>query len=203
MSWNGMLQKHGCRSCGKSLNADGNHPAELYAGTYTGLCYECTGKAAFCFDTEEVDGAQHWDHPPCCPSHRRDRTHHIGYPDCEKCNGKGAYMVSRCDGAGGSYLSYCEDCCARYNNHPHRKRIADTARRIVRASRNALIKHLIDKRYASRRKRRNRDDGKKLKDHLGKTIWIYCSDQMLEWQKAIYAARQQRLVDAMTRAGRL
>ena len=39
--WDGMYPQHECSGCGKLLNADGGHPAELYAGTYTGLCYEC------------------------------------------------------------------------------------------------------------------------------------------------------------------
>lgn len=44
MAWDGMLGPIGsihCNRCGKPLNKDGGHPAELYAGTYTGLCYGC------------------------------------------------------------------------------------------------------------------------------------------------------------------
>lgn len=29
----GMLPQHGCKGCGRVLNKDGYHPAELYAGT--------------------------------------------------------------------------------------------------------------------------------------------------------------------------
>lgn len=42
MDEHGFLPAHPCRNCGRQLRgADSSYPAELYAGTYTGICYEC------------------------------------------------------------------------------------------------------------------------------------------------------------------
>jgi hypothetical protein len=100
-----------CRVCGKRLNADGHHPAELYAGTFTGLCYGCERGAAYVVpDSELPDGARRVSHPPSCPSWRRDRTEHWAYPDCEECGGMGARMRY---GRNGQYTEYCRPCLTR------------------------------------------------------------------------------------------
>lgn len=100
-----------CKVCGKVLNADGGHPAELYAGTYSGLCYACErGPAYVVPDSELPDGGRLVSHPPACPSWRRDRTTHWGYPDCEECKGQGARKRY---GHNGDYTEYCRACMAR------------------------------------------------------------------------------------------
>lgn len=119
-NWDGMLPARSCTGCGKQLNADGNHPAELYAGTYTGLCYTCEKKPFFVTRTE-FDGALILSYPPHCPSWRRDRETFIAYDDCEKCHGKGRFMVSRSFSQGGPYPKNCDVCSARYHNNPIRR----------------------------------------------------------------------------------
>jgi hypothetical protein len=100
-----------CKVCGKTLNADGNHPAELYAGTFTGLCYTCERGGPYVVPGSELpDGGRRVSHPPACPSWRRDRTDHWGYPDCENCKGQGAKMRHT---AMNQYLEYCKPCMAR------------------------------------------------------------------------------------------
>lgn len=102
-----------CRVCSKVLNADGGHPAELYAGTYTGLCYGCErGPAYVVPDSELPDGARLVSWPPSSPSWRRDRTTHWAYPDCEECDGMGAHVRSRSQW-GGQWTESCRPCMAR------------------------------------------------------------------------------------------
>lgn len=116
----GMLPAHNCKQCDKPLNADGYHPAELYAGTYTGLCYKCQNSDVRLIYTAPLDGCQSWEFPPHCPSWRRDRERFLAYPACEKCEGKGRLWVGRSDAQGGSYSQQCPDCSARYWSHPLR-----------------------------------------------------------------------------------
>lgn len=100
-----------CRACGKTLNADGMHPAELYAGTFTGLCYGCERSGSYVVPGSELpDGGRLISHPPASPSWRRDRTTHWAYPDCEECGGKGARMRYS---NWGQYLEYCRPCMTR------------------------------------------------------------------------------------------
>ena len=68
--WDGMLPQHPCKWCGKLLNQDGYHPAELYAGTYTGLCSSCESFGPRILQ-EFYDGCKLISHPPSTPSHRR------------------------------------------------------------------------------------------------------------------------------------
>jgi hypothetical protein len=100
-----------CKGCGKVLNADGGHPAELYAGTFNGLCYACTGRSGFVVETFE-DGCQLWSYPPHCPSWRRDRETAYGYADCPDCKGSGRVAPSR--GQFGPIPKHCSDCLARH-----------------------------------------------------------------------------------------
>lgn len=100
-----------CRVCDVVLNADGGHPAELYAGTFTGLCYRCErGPAYVVPDSELPDGARLLSWPPASPSWRRDRTTHWAYPDCEECAGKGARMRYS---SMNQYTESCRPCLAR------------------------------------------------------------------------------------------
>lgn len=92
-----------CVGCGKQLNADGNHPAETYAGTYNGLCYPCTSKGPFIVGQRVIDSGVVWSYPPHCPSWRRDRESKVFYWDCPTCGGYGkrdhhvGYGTVRCD----------------------------------------------------------------------------------------------------------
>lgn len=117
----GFYPQHNCKQCGKPLNADGYHPAELYAGTYTGLCYRCELSEERLLQVNPLDGAQHWEFPPHCPSWRRTRERFTGYLGCDLCKGRGRLWVGRSDAQGGSYSKQCETCSARFFNHPLRK----------------------------------------------------------------------------------
>jgi hypothetical protein len=120
-----IMDRHGmlppdmcCARCAKPLNRDGNHPAELYAGTYNGLCYGCTSAGAFVEKVAGLDGARRVSWPPHCPSWRRDREHHIGYEGCPDCDGLGIRKGTRGNGSGGTS---CEFCSAGYAAHPVRR----------------------------------------------------------------------------------
>jgi len=121
MDSHGMLPAHQCRQCGRQLNADGGHPAELYAGTYTGLCYQCERSGERLVHVARLDGAEVWEFPPHCPSWRRDRERFIGFRGCQVCAGKGRLWVGRADAQGGSYTEQCKECSARYWDHPLRQ----------------------------------------------------------------------------------
>lgn len=120
--WDGMLPPHNCKRCGKPLNADGFHPAELYMGTYTGLCYACE-KAPMYIESTAPDGGQRLSYPPTSPSHRRERETYIAYPDCPDCEGKGRFYISRSLAQGRGYYRFCRTCTDRWSGHPFRKRI--------------------------------------------------------------------------------
>ncbi len=111
-----MLGGLACRQCAKPLNADGNHPAEAYAGTYTGLCYACERGGAYDTGERAASGAERWSHPPHCPSWRRDREAYWYFPDCA-CT-KGRQWISRSDAFGGSYTVNCPACWKRHIEHP-------------------------------------------------------------------------------------
>ncbi len=114
MAWDdqGMYPQHPCKGCGKPLNTDGGHPAELYAGTYTGLCYACERKGPFVVATFE-DSCRLVSHPPHCPSWRRDREEYCWYENCDQCQ-QGRVTVSRSNSAGGSYTQSCPACAPRH-----------------------------------------------------------------------------------------
>lgn len=132
----GFLPQQNCQGCGKPLNRDKN-PAELYAGTFTGLCYECERKAAY-VTYEFSDGAKYWSHAPHCPSWRRDRETFIAYDDCPECKEKhGRIMVSRNFSQGGPYPIQCQTCLSRYTSHPERQASTaaiDKARQVLDSS---------------------------------------------------------------------
>ena len=114
MSWDGMLSKRNCEKCNKPLNVDGNHPAELYAGTYTGLCYSCQREGAYEIE-KGPNGEKFMSHPPHCPSWRRDRETYWWFEDCTnpECN-KGKIIVYRDLGKRGNYSTYCKECFDRH-----------------------------------------------------------------------------------------
>jgi len=122
MDRDGMLGAPGeikCRGCGKGLDADGGHPAERYAGTFTGLCYGCEGGPAFDTGKREASGAEVWSHPPHAPSWRRDRQTYVWFHDCSnpRCQ-HGRTWISRSDPQGGSYTVNCPACWKRHFEHP-------------------------------------------------------------------------------------
>ena len=116
----GMLPAHLCKCCGAEL---GKNPAEVYLGTYTGLCYACQNGAAYPERTYS-SGAVTWSFPPHCPAWRRDREHFIGFADCTdpRCGGQGRIMISRRDSQGGSYPINCDACSTRHYSHPLTRR---------------------------------------------------------------------------------
>ena len=113
MDTHGMLPRQPCRQCGKPLNGDGRHPAELYAGTFTGLCYSCQNSGRYVVETYP-DGARLLSFPPHCPSWRRDREEYIAYENCPDCQGKGHITVSRSCSQGGPYPIHCSRCLTRF-----------------------------------------------------------------------------------------
>lgn len=102
-----------CQRCSRGIDRDGNHPAQRYAGTYTGLCETCVVAPAMLAETL-YDGAQVWDWPPHCPAWRTDRQKFIAYPGCAECRGHGRMVVSRHDAHGGDYPYNCRSCLLRY-----------------------------------------------------------------------------------------
>lgn len=107
-----------CLGCGRQLNGDGGHPAELYAGTFNGLCYPCTSAGPYVVGVAVLDGLRKLSYPPSCPSWRRDREREYAYPDCPKCLGSGRYVWAR--SGRGRQSAHCEDCFARWTHHPAR-----------------------------------------------------------------------------------
>jgi hypothetical protein len=110
--WDGMLPAGTkCKRCGKVLNADGGHPAELYAGTYTGECYSCArenGRVERGYPTGARELSYLDDYQPL------RRSQFTAYADCEVCQGQGYIHISRALAFGGSYKSYCQPCLDRH-----------------------------------------------------------------------------------------
>lgn len=138
MAFDGMLPEGAkCKKCGKLLNADGGHPAELFLGTYTGLCYSCERSGPYTVGVFKLDGAVKISYPPHSPAWSREREEYTGYPDCPDCQGSGRRYVSRplyrggsYYSYGGSYYSYCRRCHETFWDHPRRKRHSRTANRL-------------------------------------------------------------------------
>lgn len=124
MTWDGFLPPGmTCLHCGAELaGVYSGRPAESYLGTYNGLCYRCTGRAAFAVRVELLDRATWWEWPPHCPSWRRARETFVGYAGCEHCGGQGRIMKPRYSAGGGSYAANCKPCMDRYRAHPVRVR---------------------------------------------------------------------------------
>lgn len=150
----GMFPQHDCYQCRTPLNADGGHPAELYAGTYTGLCYRCQNGPVYVEAYYPFDGAIVLNYAPHCPSWRRDRELYTAYPDCQECRGRGMLWVSRAMSMGGSYRSFCNTCSNRFHFHPTRNHHSKRVSRIYSAAQNLFRKKVKGKeRYAKRRGR--------------------------------------------------
>jgi len=127
MDENGMLPPHNCHRCGKPLNADGNRPAELYLGTYTGLCTACMNASPY--EVKRlISGAKLMSHPPHLPSWRRSREEFIWFEDCpDKCI-KG--VVPGTWGGWSNYPKQCPTCLARHENHPEVRRYKEDQKKL-------------------------------------------------------------------------
>lgn len=116
--WDGFYPPHPCKRCGKMLRGkDSGYPAELYAGTATGLCYPCTSEGPYFTGEVLVSGAKVYSHPPSCPSHRRDRNTYYFFEDCKKCQ-FGTVWKHSPGPFGGTYHCQCEECSNRHYSHP-------------------------------------------------------------------------------------
>jgi len=120
-----VMDRHGmlpddifCVRCAKPLNAGGRRPAELYAGTFTGICGGCMNEGAYVVEVAVLDGCRKVSWPPDQPSYRRDRRKHLGYEGCPDCQGMG--VASYGESTFGRYRESCKACLARYSEHPVR-----------------------------------------------------------------------------------
>jgi hypothetical protein len=141
MSWDGFYPDVTCTRCGKimgdKVGDSYNRPAEVYAGTYTGLCNVCMNEADYTVK-EYGCGAKLISTKPNLPSYRRDRQEHIAYTDCLVCSGKG-WIMER--GQHGSYKGYCKACMTRFYNYPQRVFRA----KYIEAERHNILKLLSDR----------------------------------------------------------
>jgi hypothetical protein len=140
-----------CQRCGKQLNADGNHPAELYAGTFNGLCYPCTNGSKYVEGTRLVDGGTVWNYPPHLPSWRRSRETYVFFWDCEQCHGEGVRPswdnTARCPTCSKRAYTYGPG----HDHHDYRRRALDAAQ--ARFERR-LAAHLKLPKRTSRKRRK-------------------------------------------------
>ncbi len=134
-----VMDRHGmlpddwfCGRCAKPLNADGNHPAEIYAGTFNGLCYGCTSAGPYVAAVTALDGCRRVSWPPHSPSWRRDRESHYGYEGCGTCGGMGIVLPAYRSPDNGGGKS-CPDCLARYAAHPQRAGWSQWSERIMQS----------------------------------------------------------------------
>lgn len=140
MDARGFLPPQPCRNCGVALQGEGSgRPAELYAGTFTTLCYTCERLPAIHVATYSC-GAKLWSHPPHCPSWRRDREEFRGYEGCQVCRGFGSVMVPRHNAQGGSYPENCQACWDRWIKHPPRLAAHEAERTLQEAARDLRVK---------------------------------------------------------------
>lgn len=168
-----------CNRCGAVLNVDGGHPAELYAGTYTGLCDRCTRAGPYVIKTY-LDGAQLIDVAPSSPAHRRDREKYFAYSDCDVCGGEGHRRIVRADARGGSYNHQCPVCAERFYGHPERERYHKTRMRLEDAYQALYVISLKKARLFSAAKRGDKAD--KIKPIQARVQ--ACYDRMCVWHEA-------------------
>lgn len=126
----GMLPAAPCARCGRPLGESGR-PAELYAGTFTGLCYGCERTGPYPAG-HLPDGAVRFSYPPHCPSWRRDREEFWAYPDCADCGGAGCHWQYRNSVMGGSYRTHCAPCQERATR-PYRENTAAAVAQVADA----------------------------------------------------------------------
>ena len=105
-----------CRGCGKPLNADGDHPAEHYAGTFQGLCTACTQREPFVVKTLP-SGLKQWSCPPHCPQWRRDREVFMQAEGCGCDHGR-EWKIERGVWGTNRYPMQCTRCADKHYGHP-------------------------------------------------------------------------------------
>lgn len=136
----GFYPQHDCKRCGKPLHgADSGYPAELYAGTYTGLCYPCTAEKPYLVHVSLLDGAMTYNHPPSNSAYRRNRENYVYYDGCS-CN-LGA--VRKSGRYGDYYTLQCEDCSRIYYTEPWRVWYNNIVRKMWRAAENTYNNRMI------------------------------------------------------------
>jgi hypothetical protein len=185
-----------CTECGKQLDADGGHPAEMYLGTYNGLCYGCTSRGPYVARVAVLDGCQEVSWPPASPSYRRDRASHFGYPDCQACDGLGLVKpVYRGYDTGGKA---CEACLARYQGHPVRTWYWDRRRRIMEVAQEVFSRQVSELAGVPKRCSHKREQ------ELREAFFASVGDEQAvrAWKKALpVKLRTDRLLAAHQRKG--
>ena len=149
MSWDGFLPEGTkCEQCGNILKKD----AELYAGTFTGLCRSCENISSK-VEVTYFDGAVRISYPPHCPSWRRNRDSFMAYADCKECRGSGKKTITRGMASGGSYPINCPSCSDKFYNHPLRVWKSKRYDRIIEKAQSAYLTLLkINKIYTKAKK---------------------------------------------------
>lgn len=166
-----------CLGCGKTLNADGGHPAELYAGTYTGLCYGCERKPSYIQGTYTLDGALLLSYPPHAPSWRRARESFTAYVDCGTCEGRGRLMKR---GQWEQYPVQCQMCFERFYGQPLRRWASQRESRIRRAAQNVYEAVLRRARLYGLAKRGKAPSDRL--DALRAPVWARYERVMVRWR---------------------
>ena len=144
-----------CRICKVQLNKDGFHPAELYAGTYTGLCYKCEAAPYFVEHTY-FDGALRVSYPPSSPSWRRDRETFTAYADCTICQGKGVESTFYNNWT--NHRVACKMCSTRYYDNAVRVKTGNTRRKLYIIAESLWERKLTNKVKAALGKGRHKKD---------------------------------------------
>lgn len=130
MDENGFLPPQPCRRCGRQLEGEGSgRPAELYAGTFTGLCNGCTNAPDYSMSDPGDPKANIVSCSPALPSWRRDRETFVAFADCPYCLGHGYAWRS---GSTHRWRQQCDVCAdrrwnryARAREHWYRKRFEE------------------------------------------------------------------------------
>lgn len=122
----GYYPPHNCQSCNTPLMGENSgRPAELYAGTYTGLCYKCQSKPSAVIYVHPLDECQKISYPPHNPAWRRDRETFLAYADCSECKGAGMILQPYNPDTWSCSYEQCDSCLERYYANPIRKAYHD------------------------------------------------------------------------------
>lgn len=147
-NWNGFLPPHPCKHCGNTLRGqDSGYPAELYLGTYTGLCYPCTSAPVWLMGSYDT-GAVRYSYAPECPSWRRDRQEYIAFVDCNVCMGRGYVTLCNTSPFAVSHRQYCNTCWDRHYADEREYHRQWDEERAIRAEIEALNKKYSGRKWA-------------------------------------------------------
>lgn len=191
-----------CVRCGRVLNADGGHPAELYAGTYNGLCSACTGAGPYLEGVFVLDGAWRVNYPPHCPSWRRDRERFTGYADCGECHGSGVTGWGQSFG-GSRYREYCRVCTRRFDDHEERAEQRRLSRELHELAQSRFEEALLERLSISERGKKAREkalaavletpagvDALEEVRHAVMDRFSYGFQKMKDWRERVGAVRE-------------